>query len=144
MTKKTVCLFMAILVMIVCVSCSESTKKSEAITQAKAATTEEILLGKWKLTERKQENRTTAIGRELGLYFKKGTFSLYGDSGNIGSLYYVLNGNIIYANVYKEKLDTSKKNSYFKIITITQDKLFLYVYPSEDGKDEEWTLERVA
>jgi len=143
LTKKAVCLFMAILVMIVCVSCSESTQKEEIIKKAKEATTEELLLGKWKLTERKQENGTTAIGREFGLYFKTGTFSYYGDTGTIGSYYYILKNNIIYANVYKEKLDTSNKNLYFKIITIAQDKLFLNVYSSEDGKYEEWTLERV-
>ena len=143
MTKKAVCLFMAILVMIVCVSCSESTQKEEIIKKAKEATTEELLLGKWKLTERKQENGTTAIGREFGLYFKTGTFSYYGDTGTIGSYYYILKNNIIYANVYKEKLDTSNKNLYFKILTIEQDKLFLNVYSSEDGKYEEWTLERV-
>lgn len=143
MTKKVVCLFMAILVMIVCVSCSESTQKEEIIKEAKEATTEELLLGKWKLTERKQENGTTAIGREFGLYFKTGTFSYYGDTGTIGSYYYILKNNIIYANVYKEKLDTSNKNLYFKILTIAQDKLFLNVYSSEDGKYEEWTLERV-
>lgn len=143
MTKKALCIFMTVLVMIVCVSCSEGTQKEEIIKQAKKYTTEELILGKWKLTERKQDSGTTAIGRDFGLYFKNETLTYYGDSKTMVSYYYHLKDDKIYANGYKEKLDTSKENLYFRIIGITQDKLFLYVYSSEKDKDEEWTLERV-